>query len=66
MQTADHNFYTTTHVHSTDTKRDSSQRTASDGNKYPSGAGQQHNGVAGRMMNVIAVAIDATLGRYDR
>ena len=66
MQTANHNFYTTTHVHSADAKRESSQRAGSDGNKYTPGTGQQHSGVAGRMMNVIAVAIDATLGRYDR
>ena len=66
MQTADHDFYTTTRVHSADAKRESSHRTASDGYKHTSDAGQQQSGMAGRMMNVIAVAIDATLGRYDR
>ncbi len=66
MQTADHNFYTTTRVHSADAKRESSQRTAMSPSNSAQHAGQQHNGVAGRLMNVIAVAIDATLGRYDR
>jgi hypothetical protein len=67
MQTADHDFYTTRMSRTSDTSRDLSSRSSvqSSGTSNATAA-PQHMGVAGRVMNVIAVAIDATLGRYDR
>jgi hypothetical protein len=66
MQTANHEFYGNARAHTAEPMRESSHRAAGDGYKHTPDAGQQNRGVAGRMMNVIAVAIDATLGRYDR
>ena len=67
MQTADHDFYTTRMSRTSDTSRDVSSRAPLQHSATVNGTGARHQtGVAGRVMNVIAVAIDATLGRYDR
>lgn len=67
MQTADHDFYTTRMSRTSDSSRELSQRgSVQSGNTANTTATPQQTGMAGRVMNVIAVAIDATLGRYDR
>lgn len=66
MQTADHNFYHAGMGRTSDAAREATLRAPPSGQASTVAAPRQSAGMASRMMNVIAVAIDATLGRYDR
>lgn len=66
MQTADHDFYHAGMGRTTEAAREATLRAPQSGQANAEPATRQSAGMASRMMNVIAVAIDATLGRYDR
>lgn len=66
MQTADHDFYHSGLSRTADAAREATLRAPQSGQADAEPATRQPVGMASRMMNVIAVAIDATLGRYDR
>ena len=66
MQTADHDFYHAGMGRTTEAAREATLRAPQSGQATAEPATRQSAGMASRMMNVIAVAIDATLGRYDR